>query len=89
MAPRKQVALRLPLDADAEALTLGDVVFLKGAFNRLFAVSRSDREGQTLRLALQQVDAPAGLTASQKSPCVGKRRLRTRIPRKPRLSWRP
>jgi hypothetical protein len=36
-------------------------VFLNGALNRLYAVPRSDREGQVLRLVFQQVDAPAGL----------------------------
>jgi len=56
---------RLPLYADPEPLPLGDVVFLKGAFNRLFAVPRSDREGQALRLALQQVDVPRGWMTSR------------------------
>ena len=40
---------------------VGDVVFLDGALNRLFAVPRSDREGQTVRLALQQIDPPPGM----------------------------
>ena len=53
--------LRLPLDADPEALALGDVVFFDRALDRFLAGPSSDSERHALGvLAAKPIDAATG-----------------------------
>jgi hypothetical protein len=61
---RRNTRLRFPLDADAEALALGNLVFLDRALDRFLAGPAGDCERQSFGFALKDVHAQRGWITS-------------------------